>query len=458
MIAGSCVAKSIGSGHQGPLNLELYKQDPQKFPNPEAGDKDHGKLSVGERIVAEYRSFGNTIGRSPEEIDREYKAHCDTYRSQNNAFSRTHHHWMISHAGEDRTPRLVKEHAERAMSRFPTALWNASMHTQSKGEKVHVHIDVCSMGTDGKLIKTQKIWGRIRKASDEASKEMGLEILEAREHIAVKRESMAERKSVEDRGMELGITVLKKEAIEVFQRLDKTANVVTIRRELGQRGIELLRSGDDGGLMYRYGDRAHKASNLGDVFQLGGLAKVAEKGYDKAVAEIEDMGKEQSMKDLNRTVSADRDFGYHHLKDGQKSEHAKRDMTAITESARNKAGSVDQFVAVCKERGVSVSETEEGKFRYEYHDQTFYESQLSRMHSKADLEKHYTEQEQDKRKPDGDDPGDKGGQGGATARVKEEPKEERATKLPNGLEYAELGTPAKQKPEPEQTADIERGR
>lgn len=287
---------------------------------------------------------------------------------------------------------LYYEHLQKVMSdpNLEGWQWDAALHLNRPHP--HWHIAVNIMKTNGELIKTNYLHEKIREISDKYAKELGLNIINARQHTALRNESMAERNARDEERM-LTVTRLRIEAAEVLKQT-KAKTLVSLQEEMSDRGVELSRTGDEGGLVYKYRNRYFPASRLGKVFQLYGLKRTMAEGFEKAKADIELLPKKTKFRDLNLQI-ASKHPDYTLLSLGnERPMDERRELISILGNARLLSKSLEDFKEEVSAHGVVIKDTGK-RCVYRYEEQSFGESSIPKMFSHESLIKHFEEKSKD---------------------------------------------------------------
>ena len=290
---------------------------------------------------------------------------------------------------------VYREHLNRVMNdpEFAGFQWDAALHLNRAHP--HWHVAVNTMKTDGTLIKTHYLQEALREVSDRHAQELGLNIITAKQHTAMKSLNQEEYRAKEE-GRMLIVTQLRLKAAEVLKQSEANT-LYGLQQEFEQHGIKLSRTGDEGGLVYKYNDRYFPASRLGKVFQLYGLKQTLETSFEAARRHIESLPKEVRFRDLNMQA---RDGSYTLLSIGdERPQDDRRELISILANTRLAAKSISEYREELAALGVEAKG--DSRFVYRFEDQSYSESSLQRQFRKESLGRYFEEK-------------DRGSAGGAT--------------------------------------------
>ncbi|MDA8084085.1 MAG: relaxase/mobilization nuclease domain-containing protein [Nitrospiraceae bacterium] len=352
------------------------------------------RTMIGKRDDA-IPKVGTLLGTTPDEMTMEMDMLKRSFPEKTD-YKRQYIHIEISYAKGDGVTaagqkgvsenEIYYEHLHRVMAEmFPKGQWDGGLHLNRPSP--HWHVGLNYIGTDGKLIKTHYLQEKLREVSDRHAKDLGLSIIDARQHAALRRDSMEERNALAE-GRMLIVTQLRMKAAEVLKR-SQANTLYGLQQEFESQGIDLSRTGDEGGLVYRYNNRYFPASRLGKVFQLYGLKRTMEVGFEKAKTEIELMPKTVKFRDLNLQA---RDSSYTLLSIGEtRPMDDRRELMSILANTRLVSKSLEEFKEELSAHGIEIKG--DTKFTYKYEDQPYAESSLQRQFRKESLTKHFEDKD-----------------------------------------------------------------
>jgi|WetSurMetagenome_2_1015567.scaffolds.fasta_scaffold00408_11 hypothetical protein len=320
--------KHVCSSREAPIKLLEYMSQDCRTMSGEAPDDD----------IIIFTGNAGTPFDDPKDVANRFESLRKEWKPYNKKFRRTYSHFVISHSCSDSQKFHVpvfKTHLFETIKRaLPGCQWVASQHLNTfydKNEKqnnefeneaelignIHDHILVNSMKLDGSLLKTQFIQWKLRKASDEVARELGLSVPARNRNLAIRRESFIERNAKKSGGA-LIKTMLRDKLVELAQQYGHRGefNLGEWNELVREKDIALLKADESleeqqgslqssltlrGSLVYHYAGQNCSASKMGKLFQLGGLYFLQTLGFEKAVNKIESSG--FKMYELNRKVA-----------------------------------------------------------------------------------------------------------------------------------------------------------
>ncbi len=374
--------KHISTPKCNPLNLLNYIHSPKK-------------TLVSERDDA-IPKIGCLLSDTPVEMAMEM-AHLKKSYPNKTDFKRQAVHVEISYLKGDgikaaeklgiTVTELYRRHANMVMSdpEFEGCQWDGGLHLNRPHPHWHICINI--MKTDGTLMKTHYLQERLREVSDKYAQELGLNIITAKQHTAMKSLNQEEYRAKEE-GRMLIVTQLRMKVAEILKQA-KANTLYGLQGELEKHGIELSRTGDEGGLVYKYNSRYFPASRLGKIFQLHGLKRTLDVGFEAARREIESLPKEVKFRDLNLQA---RDGSYTLMSIGDvRPQDDRRELISMLADTRMRSKSLNEYKEELSALGVEIKG--DRQFVYRFEDQSYGETSLQRQFRKESLSKHFEEKD-----------------------------------------------------------------